>query len=66
MTTFCIKLLAKNADSTLLWAKIGRDNLNLTKVNGQLGVHGTLADESFLNVLDECLNVSKLSIEVRR
>lgn len=66
MTTFCIKLLAKNVDSTLLWAKIGRDNLNLTKVNDQLWVHGTLADESFLNVLDECLNVSKLSIEVRR
>ena len=66
MTTFCIKLFAKNVDSTLLWAKIGRDNLNLTKVNDQLWVHGTLADESFLNVLDECLNVSKLSIEVRR
>lgn len=66
MTTFCIKLTTKNVDSGLLWAKIGRDNLNLTKVNDTLWVHGTMPDDTFLNIVDECLNVSKLSIEVRR
>lgn len=66
MLTFCVKLLNKDVDDIALWTRIGRDGINLSKVNTMLWVHGKATEAEFYNILEECLAVSRLSIEVRR
>lgn len=66
MLTFCIKLLNKEVDDVSLWARIGRDGVNLSRINTVLWVHGKATEAEFYNILEECLAVSRLSIEVRR